>query len=61
MPELTTNDIRKKFKDETGGDAIIKSIKESSYRSGYPKKIQIENYNPAYTAWLENFLVKNSD
>lgn len=59
-PELTTKDIRQKFKEETGKDAILTAIKESSYRSGYPKKITIENFNPAYTVWLENFLVKNS-
>lgn len=37
-PELTTKDIRQKFKEETGKDAILTAIKESSYRSGYPKK-----------------------
>ena len=61
MPELTTKDVRKKFKEETGMDATIKMVRESAYRSGYPKKITIENFNPVYTIWLENFLVKNSD
>jgi hypothetical protein len=57
---LSTEDIRKKFKEETGKDAILKSIKESAYRSGYPKKIRLETYNPLYTVWLEKFLIQNS-
>ena len=60
MSELTTKDVRKKFREETGMDATIKMLRESTYRSGYPKKTVIENFNPAYTVWLENFLVKNS-
>jgi hypothetical protein len=57
---ITAEDIRKKFREETGQDATKKLVKESSYRSGYPKKINVETFNPQYTAWLENFLVKNS-
>lgn len=59
-PELTVKDIRTKFRHETGQDATIKTIRESEYKSGYPKKTQIEQYNPAYTKWLENFLIKLS-
>lgn len=60
MPELTIKEIREQFKKETGKDAIIKTIKEGVYLSGYPKKIKMENYNPVYTKWLENFLLINS-
>ena len=58
--EFTIKDVRNKFKEETGQNAIISTIKEGLYRSGYPKKIKNESYNPLYTKWLENFLVKNS-
>jgi len=60
MDNITAEDIRKKFREETGKDAIITTIKEGSYRSGYPKSIKVENYNPVYAAWLENLIVKNS-
>ena len=59
--KITNKDIRKKFKTETGTDAIIQTIKEGGYLSGYPKKTKVENFNPLYTIWLENFLVKNSN
>ncbi len=58
--EITVKDIRTKFRQETGQDTTIKTIRESEYRSGYPKKRQIEQYNPIYTNWLENFLIKLS-
>ena len=61
MPKLTSSDIRNKFREETGKKAILKTIKESVYLSGYPKKVQIESYNPLYTKWLEDFLIKNSE
>lgn len=58
--QITVDDVRKRFKEETGKDAILVNIREGTYRTGYPKKITVQNYNPAYTLWLENFLVKNS-
>ena len=60
-PKLTTKQIRDKFKEETGKNAIITSIKESEYRTGYPKKTRVETYNPVYALWLENFLIKLSE
>jgi hypothetical protein len=55
---LTTDKIRRKFKKDTGKNAIITQIKEGKYISGLPKKIKTEQYNPAYTMWLENLIVE---
>ena len=60
MSELTIKEIRKKFREETGKDATIRVIRETTYRSGYPKKQTVENYNPVYTKWLEDLIVKSS-
>lgn len=57
--KITAKNIRAQFRKETGKNAIIKTLRETAYRSGYPKKTTIESYNPDYTLWLENFLVKN--
>ena len=58
--KITEKDIRAKFREETGKEAILRSIKEEFYRSGLPKKTKVEQYNPQYTKWLENILVSNS-
>jgi hypothetical protein len=56
--KLSIKEIRKKYREETGQDATVKKMVETYYRSGYPKKNQIEQYTPEYTQWLENLMIR---
>lgn len=56
--KLSIDKIRKKFREETGKNAIITKIVETQYRSGYPKKNRVDQYSPEYSQWLENLLIR---
>ena len=58
--KLTTKEIRKQFRKDTGMDATIKTMTEGKYMSGLPKKKMVEQFHPAYTVWLEQFLIDAS-